>query len=126
VLLEGEMGAGKTTFARAVLQGLGVVQPPEGSPTFAIAHEYVAPGGPVAHIDLYRIKHESELEDAGIHHYFWEREMRVLCEWVSLWPGLWSALTEEPQAREARTWIVRILMAEGGDPALRDIEIRLR
>src|SRR5690348_5184115 len=66
VLLEGEMGAGKTTFARALLEGLGVIQPAEGSPSFAIAHEYDSPRGPVVHVDFYRLKDESEIEDAAI------------------------------------------------------------
>src|SRR3954471_23594503 len=78
VFLEGPLGAGKTTFARALLEGIGVTQPPEGSPTFAIAHEYrVSEGvsrGPVIHIDLYRLKSEGELEAAGIAAYFWERD----------------------------------------------------
>src|SRR4051812_16090482 len=69
VLLEGPMGAGKTTFSRALLAGLGVEQPPEGSPTFAIAHEYRTsrPGGvgQVVHIDFYRLRSESEIEEAG-------------------------------------------------------------
>src|SRR5262245_58300605 len=63
VLLEGTLGAGKTTFARALLEALGVHQPPEGSPTFAIAHEYRARAVPeIVHIDFYRLKHESEIE----------------------------------------------------------------
>src|SRR5271156_4913445 len=64
VLLEGPLGAGKSTFARALLEGLGVIQPPEGSPSFAIAHEYSCVRGQVVHVDLYRLKHESEIEEA--------------------------------------------------------------
>src|SRR5882672_2202647 len=82
VLLEGPLGAGKTTFARALLEGLGVEQPPEGSPTFAIAHEYRARGREVVHIDFYRLKHESEIDEAGIPAYFWERDAIVICEWT--------------------------------------------
>ena len=42
IALTGTLGAGKTTFARMLLKRLGVDQPPEGSPSFAIAHEYGA------------------------------------------------------------------------------------
>jgi tRNA threonylcarbamoyladenosine biosynthesis protein TsaE len=81
------MGVGKTTFARALLAGLGLVQPPEGSPTFAIAHEYSTPQGEVAHVDFYRLNSELEIEEAGIPAYLWERNLIVITEWLSSWPG---------------------------------------
>lgn len=87
VALEGPMGVGKTTFARALLAGLGLVQPPEGSPTFAIAHEYSTPQGEVAHVDFYRLNSELEIEEAGIPAYLWERNLIVITEWLSSWPG---------------------------------------
>ena len=77
------MGAGKTTFARALIVALGVRQPAEGSPTFAIAHEYSGPKCDVIHIDLYRLEAESELDDVGVPEYFWNREAVVICEWLS-------------------------------------------
>ncbi len=82
------MGVGKTTFARALLSELGVLQPPEGSPSFAIAHEYESPRGPIVHLDYYRMRQESEIEDAGIPSYYWERDPRpiVISEWLSNWP----------------------------------------
>ncbi len=107
------MGAGKTTFARALIEGLGVVQPPEGSPTFAIAHEYVSPRGDVVHIDFYRIKNEAEIEDAGLTSYFWEREALVLAEWTSLWPAFRDALLKDAENQVARTW--QVLLAMNGD-----------
>lgn len=87
------MGAGKSTFARAVLESLRIDQPPEGSPTFAIAHEYTSSRIPsVVHIDLYRIRSGSEIDEAGIPSYFWERDAAILVEWASMWPDFESAL----------------------------------
>ncbi len=53
VLVEGDLGAGKTTFVRGACRALGVTVPVR-SPTFSIGHRYPAPI-PVAHIDLYRL-----------------------------------------------------------------------
>jgi tRNA threonylcarbamoyladenosine biosynthesis protein TsaE len=55
VLVEGELGAGKTTFVRGACRALGVTVPVT-SPTFTIGHLYRADGrAPVAHVDLYRL-----------------------------------------------------------------------
>jgi tRNA threonylcarbamoyladenosine biosynthesis protein TsaE len=53
VLIEGELGAGKTTFVRGACRALGVTAAVR-SPTFSIGHRYSAPV-PVAHVDLYRV-----------------------------------------------------------------------
>ena len=53
VLVEGELGAGKTTFVRGACRALGVTAAVR-SPTFSIGHRYSAPV-PVAHVDLYRV-----------------------------------------------------------------------
>jgi tRNA threonylcarbamoyladenosine biosynthesis protein TsaE len=121
VLLEGPMGAGKSTFARALLSSLGFRLPPEGSPTFAIAHEYEEAGIPrTVHIDLYRIEDEEELEAAGIHAMFWDSpESIILSEWASNWPSLESALLEDP--RHDR-WRVRLEFQEQ-DPLKRSVRI---
>jgi len=107
VLLEGPIGVGKTTFAKAVLQGLGVDQPPEGSPTFAIAHEYQSPTAEVVHLDLYRIKCEEELDEAGIPAYFWERRAIVLVEWLSLFPEF-SAAVHRSRLSQTHLWEVTL------------------
>ncbi|MCA1657565.1 MAG: tRNA (adenosine(37)-N6)-threonylcarbamoyltransferase complex ATPase subunit type 1 TsaE, partial [Actinobacteria bacterium] len=55
VLVEGELGAGKTTFVRGACRALGV-DGPITSPTFALAHRYRAAGGLIiSHLDLYRL-----------------------------------------------------------------------
>jgi tRNA threonylcarbamoyl adenosine modification protein YjeE len=118
VFLEGEMGAGKTTFARSLLSGLGVVQPAEGSPSFAIAHEYRSPRTDVVHIDFYRLKSEVEIQDAGIDTYFWERPQSIIiCEWISLFPAL-----EQSVQKVQSVWRVK-LENKGSRIDARNIEI---
>ena len=66
VLLNGEMGAGKTTFTQEVLKQMGISHP-EGSPTYSIINEYFSDQyGKIYHLDLYRIKDVEELFDIGI------------------------------------------------------------
>src|SRR5690348_2929681 len=63
VLVEGELGAGKTTFVRGACRALGVTTVVR-SPTFSIGHRYLAPV-PVSHVDLYRIA-ELDREDPDL------------------------------------------------------------
>lgn len=79
VALDGDLGAGKTAFARGVLRGLGWPGRVT-SPTFAIANEYETPRGPVVHFDLYRILGEDALFDLGFEEYFDGRRI-LLIEW---------------------------------------------
>lgn len=116
VFLEGPMGAGKTTFARALLQSLGVRQPPEGSPSFAIAHEYDSKLGLVVHIDFYRIRDEAEIDDAGIPSYFWERDAIVISEWLSSRPEFEKAVLSAPR-EGAKNWCVRLNFPHGAAQA---------
>ncbi|MBU6376761.1 MAG: tRNA (adenosine(37)-N6)-threonylcarbamoyltransferase complex ATPase subunit type 1 TsaE, partial [Bdellovibrionales bacterium] len=124
ILLEGPMGSGKSTFARALLKGFGFGLHPEGSPTFALAHEYEQAGLPtVIHIDLYRLESERDLEAAGIHSFFWERpEAVILAEWTSNFPTLVKALHED----ESRSlWQVELEFVPR-EPLLRSIQITRR
>jgi tRNA threonylcarbamoyl adenosine modification protein YjeE len=120
IFLEGEIGAGKTTFARALLKARGVIQPPEGSPSFAIAHEYQSPLGDVIHIDFYRLKSELEIESAGVGSYFWERpESLIICEWISMFPDFAEAVRKTADSN--RVWKVEIKGSEN----VRDLAIGL-
>lgn len=99
VILEGPLGAGKTTFTRYLLKALQITQTSQGSPTFAIAHEYNSPRGPIAHLDFYRLKDESEIDEAGIPSYYWEREMIVISEWLSLFPNFEEKVVRSGQQK---------------------------
>ena len=67
----GEMGAGKTTFIKAICENLGV-EDMINSPTFSIVNEYLdADGNIIYHMDCYRIEKESEATDIGVTGYLY-------------------------------------------------------
>ena len=65
VALEGDLGAGKTTLARAILHSLGVTEEVP-SPTFTLVQYYETPRLNVRHYDLYRIENPSEMDELGL------------------------------------------------------------
>lgn len=79
VALVGELGTGKTQFVRGVVEGLGGAESDVSSPTFTIAHEYAA-RVPVVHMDLYRLKDENDVRDAGLEDYL-TSDAVCLVEW---------------------------------------------
>lgn len=81
--LYGQMGAGKTTFVKAVCQELGV-EDVVTSPTFALVNEYTAgDGSPVFHFDFYRVKSLEEVYDMGFEDYLYGGAL-CLVEWPEL------------------------------------------
>lgn len=85
VLLIGNLGAGKTTIAKGIVEGLGAALPEEvSSPTFTLIHEY---SPRVYHIDLYRLDTEAEVATLGLEELF-DREAVILIEWGERFPRL--------------------------------------
>jgi len=108
VWLSGELGAGKTTFVRHLVRGLGVVTPAT-SPTYAMVHHYDGPHGPVYHVDCYRLRTPEEAHDL---------------DWESLASGR-ALLLEWPE--RAGAWAPRptrrVVLAHTPNPEVRRVEL---
>jgi len=93
ILIYGEMGAGKTTFVKALCRALGVIDE-VSSPTFALINEYQTTlGQPVYHFDFYRINDQDEALDIGIDEFFDSGHL-CLIEWPERITNLLPAQTE--------------------------------
>jgi tRNA threonylcarbamoyladenosine biosynthesis protein TsaE len=87
VVLEGDLGAGKTFFTRALARALGVPREvPVTSPTFALVHELEGARLRVAHADLYRLGDDAELEPLGLRDARGDGALLVV-EWGARWAG---------------------------------------
>ncbi|HJT39847.1 MAG TPA: tRNA (adenosine(37)-N6)-threonylcarbamoyltransferase complex ATPase subunit type 1 TsaE [Sphingobium sp.] len=89
IALEGGLGAGKTTLARGLLEGLGLEEEAP-SPSFAIVQPYDVPEVrlPVAHVDLYRLDNPQEAEELALDDYL--MDSLLIVEWPDrLGPDAW-------------------------------------
>lgn len=87
VLLIGNLGAGKTTLAKGIVQGLGAAAADEvSSPTFTLIHEYGSPPA-VYHVDLYRLDSARDAATLGLDELF-DSPALVLVEWGERFPEL--------------------------------------
>ena len=85
--LIGPLGAGKTVFVKGLAEGLGIDPVTVSSPTFVIANQYESSEGRrLAHVDLYRLRTASELDDAGFLDML-EPGAVVAVEWGDRLPG---------------------------------------
>ena len=83
ICLVGDLGVGKTVFAKGFARGLGVCESIT-SPTFSIVNIYENTGGKTLyHFDVYRISNPSEMEDTGFEEYFYGEGV-CLVEWADL------------------------------------------
>ena len=103
-LLRGDLGAGKTTFTRGFVAGLGGDPDQVASPTYAVLHRYLCPGAQVFHLDLYR------LGEGGAWSLGLEETVRatdyLVVEWAGgagPWPTPWVAELSLDGEGEGRT-----------------------
>jgi len=86
ITLDGELGVGKTTFVRHLLQALGVTGRVK-SPTYAVVEPYEVGAGSIWHFDFYRFTDPQEWEDAGFRDIFASLGLK-LCEWPTHAQGM--------------------------------------
>lgn len=102
VSLEGDLGAGKTALARAVIRALAEAPDLEvPSPTFALIQPYETTRGPVLHADLYRLSSVAEADELGL---LDDETAIVLVEWAE----------RVPEIAQAANLQVRLEMGPGG------------
>ena len=83
VVLEGEMGAGKTTFVQETLKAMGIEEL-NGSPTYSLINQYKSLFfGDVFHLDLYRLKSLEEVFDIGIEDILYQNAISFI-EWQEI------------------------------------------
>ena len=110
VWLTGDLGSGKTTFARALTEVAKAE--PARSPTFDLVHEYTAPGGLLVHVDCYRLRSPEEALDLD----FPELTRYALAVLVE-WPERAGSFVPDPDAHVSfghsedmcKRWIERIV-----------------
>jgi tRNA threonylcarbamoyladenosine biosynthesis protein TsaE len=93
VFLQGDLGAGKSTLARAWLRALGVTGAIK-SPTYALVERYPVPGGEAAHLDLYRLAAAAELDFLGLDELAAEATL-----WLVEWPERGAGSLPPPDLR---------------------------
>lgn len=92
VLLQGDLGTGKTTLVKGIAEGLHAAEQQDvTSPTFTLIHEYRGPETNIYHIDLYRVEKRRELDTLGIDELLTESHNLLLVEWGEKFAQIISA-----------------------------------
>ena len=99
VLLIGNLGAGKTTLTKGIVEGRGVAHGDAvSSPTFTLVHQYGDTDAAVYHVDLYRLDEARQVESLGLDELFSTGAL-VLLEWAERFPALLPADRTEIRVR---------------------------
>lgn len=110
VLLIGDLGAGKTTITKGIVEGRGSASANEvSSPTFTLIHEYGEPVS-VYHADLYRLDNAEQVRRLGLEELF-ERPALLLVEWGERFPELFPKVRFEIRLTHAGDDNRRITMS---------------
>lgn len=107
VILQGDLGAGKTTLVKGIAQSIGASPDDVTSPTFTLVQEYQGSRRKLYHLDLYRLERDEELLALGIEEMEADPDALVLVEWGEKFPSLLSRARglvaiqpgEEPEER---------------------------
>lgn len=110
IFLQGDLGAGKTTWVRYVLRALGY-QDKVKSPTYTLVESYPLPSSTVHHFDLYRIQDPEELFFIGWEEYFGDHSL-VFIEWPEMAKG----------ALPKADWLIQLALVEN-EPEKRRVVI---
>lgn len=118
IVLQGTLGAGKTTFAQGFARGLGV-EGPVTSPTFTLVRQYPCALGQLVHVDVYRLDHLAEVADLGLSDLV--EEGVALVEWgdvarPALGPVTWTVAIGGDGVGDDE----RALIVQGDDETRRD------
>ncbi len=87
ILLNGDLGAGKTTFTQGFARALGINRPLK-SPTFTLVREYQTTNFPLYHLDVYRLGEEGGADELGLEEYF-GRDGVAIIEWPEFIKAAW-------------------------------------
>jgi tRNA threonylcarbamoyladenosine biosynthesis protein TsaE len=94
ILLQGDLGAGKTTLVQVLCKELGITEP-VSSPTFSLVNEYLSPSmGAIYHMDLYRLEKTEDLVQIGLAEYL---DSGQLC--LIEWPAIAESYFDMPYIR---------------------------
>ncbi|MCK5808366.1 tRNA (adenosine(37)-N6)-threonylcarbamoyltransferase complex ATPase subunit type 1 TsaE [bacterium] len=118
ILLDGQLGAGKTAFTAALCQGFSLPREAVASPTYTILRQYFHDDLTINHWDFYRISSLDELEATDFFELTADKKSITIVEWASLFPAAWNdivprcniaiSIEEGSERREFKTeWHLR-------------------